>query len=306
MWGSRSLCHGTSDDVRREAGLRTSRIPHFVWVRGHRSGPCAGISPASRFSPRRGTSCLSPVTIASTVVSTVPPLVRDRRRHRRRRLDRAVLAPRAGPHRGARRCWSAGQRHAGDAARGRRSGHARTWPSPVARRDCPASSSRTPGSRVVVVASGDPFVSGIGTTLVDLLGAEQVRGDPGRLVGGPGPGPDGLVGGVDRGGLAGRPRPYTVLLRQLAPGHRLLVLSSDEATPASVAGLLAYARLRDSRLVVLGDLGAAEESRVEGTAATWSAEAPRAQRRRASTWTGRSSARGSPACPTTPSSTTGS
>ena len=31
------------------------------------------------------------------------------------------------------------------------------------------------GSSVVVVASGDPFVSGIGTTLVDLVGADLVE-----------------------------------------------------------------------------------------------------------------------------------
>ncbi len=130
------------------------------------------------------------------------------------------------------------------------------------------------GRRVVVVASGDPFVSGIGTTLVDLLGAEEVE----------------VIPAVSSVSLArarlGWPAETTEvislvgrdvhgLMRHLAPGHRLLILSSDEATPASVAALLATHGYGSSRLVVLGNLGAAEESRVEGTAATWSAEAPR-------------------------------
>ena len=66
-----------------------------------------------------------------------------------------------------------------------------------------------------------------------------------------------------------------LLLRQLAPGHHVLVLSSDETTPAFVAGLLTSYGYGASRVVVLGDLGSAEESRTEGTAATWSAESPR-------------------------------
>ncbi len=47
----------------------------------------------------------------------------------------------------------------------------------------------------------------------------------------------------------------------------MLVLSSDETTPAFVAGLLTSYGYGDSHLVVLGDLGSAEESRTEGTAA---------------------------------------
>ncbi len=160
------------------------------------------------------------------------------------------------------------------------------------------------GRSVAVVASGDPMVSGIGSTLVDLFGAEAVEVLPARLLGGPRPGTDALVGGVEPGGLAGRARPAPVL-RQLAPSHHVLVLSSDETTPAFVAALLTSYGYGASRVVVLGDLGSAEESRTEGTAATWSAESPRLNVI-ALDLEDRSSGPGPPACPTTTSATTAS
>ncbi|MCW2710834.1 MAG: cbiT [Marmoricola sp.] len=127
---------------------------------------------------------------------------------------------------------------------------------------------------VVVLASGDPFVSGIGSTLVDLFGAGSLE----------------VVPAVSSVSLArarmGWPsesaevvtvvgRDVHVVLRHLAPEHRLLVLSSDETTPAEVAALLEASGYGESRVTVLGDLGGAAESRVEGTAATWSAEVSR-------------------------------
>ena len=48
------------------------------------------------------------------------------------------------------------------------------WPTPL-RAGLPALLERYAGQRIVVLASGDPLVSGIGSTLVDLLGADQVR-----------------------------------------------------------------------------------------------------------------------------------
>jgi precorrin-6Y C5,15-methyltransferase (decarboxylating) len=133
---------------------------------------------------------------------------------------------------------------------------------------------RTGDLPVVVLASGDPFVSGIGSTLVDLFGAGFLE----------------VVPAVSSVSLArarmGWPsesaevvtvvgRDVHVVLRHLAPEHRLLVLSSDETTPAEVAALLEASGYGESRVTVLGDLGGAAESRVEGTAATWSAEVSR-------------------------------
>jgi precorrin-6Y C5,15-methyltransferase (decarboxylating) len=128
--------------------------------------------------------------------------------------------------------------------------------------------------RVVVVASGDPFVSGIGSTLVSLLGPDSVEVVP-------------AVSSVSlaRARLGWSAETTEVisvvgrdvhgLLRHLAPGHRLLVLSSDETTPSQVAALLASHGYGESRMVVLADLGAPEESLVEGTASTWSVDSPR-------------------------------
>jgi precorrin-6Y C5,15-methyltransferase (decarboxylating) len=130
------------------------------------------------------------------------------------------------------------------------------------------------GRRVVVLASGDPLLSGIGGTLVDLLGAEQVRILPAvssialarARMGWP-------AESVEVVSLVGRD--VHALLRVLAPGQRVLVLSADEATPASVASLLDAAGFGASELTVLGDLGGPAESRVEGVAADWRAEATR-------------------------------
>ena len=149
----------------------------------------------------------------------------------------------------------------------------RPWPSPLRPR-LAALLAEHAGRRVVALASGDPLVSGIGGTLVDLLGAEAVtihpavssvalararmgwRSDEAAVV-----------------SLVGRD-PHAVL-RELAPGRRVLVLSSDEGTPAQVARLLTDAGFGASRLTVLGDLGSAAETRAAGAAATWDGPAPR-------------------------------
>ena len=52
------------------------------------------------------------------------------------------------------------------------------WPSPL-RETLPGLLGSLPAAaQVTVLASGDPLVSGIGTTLVELLGAERVEIDP--------------------------------------------------------------------------------------------------------------------------------
>ena len=52
-----------------------------------------------------------------------------------------------------------------------------TWPSPL-RAKLPEMLAGLNGRRVVALASGDPTLSGIGTTLVDLLGSDAVRIHP--------------------------------------------------------------------------------------------------------------------------------
>jgi precorrin-6Y C5,15-methyltransferase (decarboxylating) len=133
---------------------------------------------------------------------------------------------------------------------------------------------RHAGRRVVVLASGDPFVSGIGTTVVDLLGAGFAEVVPAvssvalarARMGWSAESTEALT-------LVGRD--LHLVLRHLAPGHRLLVLSSDETTPEQLAALLHRHGYGATRMTVLGDLGSADESRVEGTASGWSAQVSR-------------------------------
>jgi precorrin-6B C5,15-methyltransferase / cobalt-precorrin-6B C5,C15-methyltransferase len=147
------------------------------------------------------------------------------------------------------------------------------WPSPLLPA-LPELVARHDGRRVVVLASGDPLLSGIATNLVALLGADHVDVLPA-------PSSVSLARArmgwsaesVDVVTLVGRDP--ALLRRYLSPGRRLVVLSSDRSTPAAVADLLVREGYGASGLTVLGDLGAASESRVSGEAATWSpAEAP--------------------------------
>lgn len=147
------------------------------------------------------------------------------------------------------------------------------WPRPL-REALPGLIETLHGRRVVALASGDPLVSGIGTTLLGLLGADRVRIHP-------------AVSSVALArGVLGWPaetttvvsvvgREVALLARELAPGHRVLVLSSDEHTPDAVAALLVERGYGASVLHVLGDLGSPEQSHRTTTAQAWQGPAPR-------------------------------
>ena len=139
----------------------------------------------------------------------------------------------------------------------------RAWPVPL-RESLPALFDELAERRVVVLASGDPLVSGIGTTLLELLGPEAVEIHPAMssvaLARARMNWPAETVEVV---------RDHRLLTRHLAPGRRILVLSSDGSTPTEVARLLTDADHGASIMTVLSDLGAEDESRVDGVAATW-------------------------------------
>ncbi|GAA0202349.1 bifunctional cobalt-precorrin-7 (C(5))-methyltransferase/cobalt-precorrin-6B (C(15))-methyltransferase [Cytobacillus oceanisediminis] len=141
------------------------------------------------------------------------------------------------------------------------------WPSPL-RDGLPGLVAGLEGRRVVALASGDPLVSGVGTTLVGLLGADAVE----------------VLPGVSSVALARARMRWSAessdvvtvvgrdvhrLVTAFAPGARLLVLCSDASTPAAVAALLASHGYGTSTLTALTDLGAETESRTEGVATTW-------------------------------------
>ncbi|MFC4000536.1 precorrin-6y C5,15-methyltransferase (decarboxylating) subunit CbiE [Prauserella oleivorans] len=141
------------------------------------------------------------------------------------------------------------------------------WPSPL----LPALDgllAEHAGRRVGVLASGDPLLSGIGGTLVRRLGAERVR----------------VLPAVSSVALARARLGWTAeetevvsavgrdvhrVLRAVAPGRRLLVLSAGADTPARVAALLTDRGYGASRLAVLEELGGPDEQRRDGTARDW-------------------------------------
>nr|WP_307786884.1 precorrin-6y C5,15-methyltransferase (decarboxylating) subunit CbiE [Mycolicibacterium mengxianglii] len=148
-----------------------------------------------------------------------------------------------------------------------------TWPTPL-RGALPAVLEGLAGRRVVALASGDPMVSGIGTTLIGVLGADRVTVVP--HVSSPALARARLGWSAESTvvvSVVGRD--VHAVLRELAPGRRILVLSSDERTPDELAGLLARRGYGSSRMVVLGDLGSDSETRVDTTVATFAGPAPR-------------------------------
>lgn len=143
-------------------------------------------------------------------------------------------------------------------------GEARAWPSPLtagvaALRDFA-------GRPVVVLASGDPFCFGIGSTLRRLLPDVPLACLPA---------PSSFALACARLGwpqqatalasLCGRP--LAGLAGQLVPGARLVVLSADETTPAELAAHLVAQGFGDARMHVLEALGGPQERRRSARAA---------------------------------------
>lgn len=147
-----------------------------------------------------------------------------------------------------------------------------TWPSPLRARLpelLTGLAAEVDRAGVVALASGDPLVAGIGSTLVELLGPESVRVHP----------------AVSSVALArarlGWPaetvevvRDPGTVVRHLAAGRRILLLSPDGTIPNKVARTLTERGFGASTLTVLGNLGAADESVRRVTAADWSGDAP--------------------------------
>jgi precorrin-6B C5,15-methyltransferase / cobalt-precorrin-6B C5,C15-methyltransferase len=141
------------------------------------------------------------------------------------------------------------------------------WPAPLLDR-LPGLIERYDGRRLVVLASGDPFVSGIGTTLVSLLGAERVEVMPAvssvalaraRM--------RWAAESVEVVTVVGRDP--DVVRRYLTPGRRLIVLSSDGETPAVLGELLVEAGFGSSPMSVLCNLGGDGERRRDLPASAW-------------------------------------
>ena len=148
-----------------------------------------------------------------------------------------------------------GSRHlalAGELIRGERL----PWPSPIAEA-FPAilAHRRKP---VVVLASGDPYCYGIGSTLAAVVAVEETLSLPA---------PSAFSLACSRLGWALQDtatmsccgRPVAAVLPLLQPGSRLLALSADASTPAQLAALLRQHGFGRSRLHLLEALGGPRE-----------------------------------------------
>jgi precorrin-6Y C5,15-methyltransferase (decarboxylating) len=155
-----------------------------------------------------------------------------------------------------------GKRHLGLASSLIR-GAARPWPSPFDRAVEEVLAQR--GRQICVLASGDPFVYGVGSVLARHVAPEETM-----VV----PSPSAFSLAAARLGWA---LPETALVSlhgrtldlirpQLQAGARVLALTSDGAGPAALARLLAGSGFPASRLTVLEALGGPRE-RVRTTTA---------------------------------------
>jgi precorrin-6Y C5,15-methyltransferase (decarboxylating) len=112
--------------------------------------------------------------------------------------------------------------------------------------------------RTVVLASGDPLVFGVGSTLIELFGPDQVRVHPAVS--------SVALAAARMGWSYGT---YEVLRitggeldavrRHLAPARRLMILSRDGSTPRLVRETLVEAGFARSKITVLADLGTPAE-----------------------------------------------
>jgi precorrin-6Y C5,15-methyltransferase (decarboxylating) len=146
-----------------------------------------------------------------------------------------------------------------------------SWPSPF---DAMIDTIRSfRGRRVVVLVTGDPLWYSVGARIAKAIPAAEIRYHPqlssfqfaaARM--------GWSLADVETLTIHGRPAEQIV--PYFEPGARLLVLTKDASSPATVARMLADRGYGPSRLTALVALGGNAEGRVEGVAATWNAVVP--------------------------------
>ncbi|OAP35784.1 bifunctional cobalt-precorrin-7 (C(5))-methyltransferase/cobalt-precorrin-6B (C(15))-methyltransferase [Sinorhizobium saheli] len=127
------------------------------------------------------------------------------------------------------------------------------------------------GTPVVVLASGDPFLHGVGATLSRRIDAREMRTIPA---------PSAFSLAASRLGWALQDvataslhgRPLDLIRPHLQPNARVLALTSDEEGPRALAALLSDSGFGQSRLTVLEALGGERERITRHTAAGFALE----------------------------------
>ncbi|MEP4769351.1 MAG: precorrin-6y C5,15-methyltransferase (decarboxylating) subunit CbiE [Roseibium sp.] len=146
------------------------------------------------------------------------------------------------------------------------SAECRPWPSPFS---TVFDELRTlKGSKVAVLATGDPQWYGIGSSLARHIPSEEITVFPA---------PSAFQLAASRLGwalqdiecLSIHGRPVDLLRSQLYPGARILTLTSDQNAPRNVADLLADEGYGSSHMSVLEHLGGPKERIIHGAAETW-------------------------------------
>jgi precorrin-6B C5,15-methyltransferase / cobalt-precorrin-6B C5,C15-methyltransferase len=135
-------------------------------------------------------------------------------------------------------------------------GESRPWASPFERNLPEVLAHR--GTPVCVLASGDPFLHGIGDVLCPHL-------VPGEAIAIPAPSSFSLAASrlqwslSETAQLSFCGRPIDLIRPHLQPGARILALSSDASTPQALATLLTQTGFGRSRITVLEALGGPRE-----------------------------------------------
>ncbi len=135
-------------------------------------------------------------------------------------------------------------------------GEARAWPTPFDSEMRDVLSLR--GQPVCVLASGDPFMHGVGATMTRQVGPDEMHVIPS-------PSSFSLAAArlgwalhdIETVSLHGRP--LDLIRPLLHPNRRILTLTSDAQGPAAVASLLCQCGFGASRLTVLEALGGPDE-----------------------------------------------
>jgi precorrin-6Y C5,15-methyltransferase (decarboxylating) len=145
---------------------------------------------------------------------------------------------------------------------------ARAWPSPMHKLIDEIAAGDRP---VVVLASGDPLLYGVATTLARRLPPDSIE----------------VIPAVSAAALAcarlgweqqtttlvsACGRPIAGLIPELFDGTRVILLSADRATPHQVASLLAIRGFTASIIHVMEHLGGAQETIHVATVAGWPAD----------------------------------
>ncbi len=142
------------------------------------------------------------------------------------------------------------------------------WPSPLSALLDDIESRR--GTRVCVLASGDPLWYGVGVSLLRRIPRNEIAILPGRSAFSLAAARIGWsLSEVDCLTLHGRP--LSLLHPYIQPAARLLILSEDASTPAAVAALLCARGYGASEITVLEHLDGERERRLDGKAEGWSA-----------------------------------